>query len=83
MMLIIIDSSVIIKWFFWESLTQEALAIRQDWLTSKIDLIAPELILAEVGNVVWKKYRLGLITEQEGVDVLSELSPYEAMAHPV
>ena len=41
MMLIVIDSSVIIKWFFLESLTQEAIAIRQDWLTSKIDLIAP------------------------------------------
>ena len=40
---------------------------------SKIDLIAPELILAEVGNVVWKKYRLGLITEQEGVDIVSDL----------
>ena len=63
MMLVVIDNSVIIKWFFLESLTQEALAIRQDWLTSQIDLIAPELILAEVGNVVWKKYRLGLITE--------------------
>jgi predicted nucleic acid-binding protein len=46
------------------------LAIRQDWLTYKVDLIAPELILAEVGNIVWKKHRLGLITEQEGIDIL-------------
>jgi len=73
MMLMVIDSSVIVKWFFLESLTQEALAIRQDWLTYKVDLIAPELILAEVGNIVWKKHRLGLITEQEGIDILSDL----------
>lgn len=73
MMLMVIDSSVIVKWFFLESLTQEALAIRQDWLTYKVDLIAPELILAEVGNIVCKKHRLGLITEQEGIDILSDL----------
>ena len=29
--------------------------------------------MAEVGNVVWKKYRLSLITEQKGVDVISDL----------
>ncbi|MGV2387720.1 MAG UNVERIFIED_CONTAM: type II toxin-antitoxin system VapC family toxin [Microcystis novacekii LVE1205-3] len=26
-----------------------------------------------MGNIVWKKHRLGLITEQEGIDILSDL----------
>ena len=30
------------------------------------DLLAPDLLLPEVGNVVWKKIRLNEISKQEG-----------------
>ncbi|NEQ63367.1 MAG: type II toxin-antitoxin system VapC family toxin, partial [Moorea sp. SIO4A1] len=50
-MLLVIDSSVVAKWFFVEPLTKQALAVRKDWELSRVDLIAPELMLAEVGNI--------------------------------
>lgn len=81
-MLIVIDSSVIIKWFFLESLSEKALVIRQDWLSAKIDLMAPDLLFAEVGNIVWKKHRLGIITEQEGRDILSDLLAFNLLTVP-
>ncbi|NEQ84035.1 MAG: type II toxin-antitoxin system VapC family toxin [Moorea sp. SIO2I5] len=72
-MLLVIDSSVVAKWFFVEPLTKQALAVRNDWELSRVDLIAPELMLAEVGNIIWKRQRVGLITEPEGNSLIARL----------
>lgn len=76
-MLLVIDSSVVAKWLFLEPLTDQALAVRRDWELSKIDLIAPELMLVEVSNIIWKKQRTNLITEEEGTNVLTNLLALE------
>ncbi|AOW99002.1 DNA-binding protein [Moorena producens PAL-8-15-08-1] len=72
-MLLVIDSSVVAKWLFVEPLTKQALAVRNDWELSRVDLIAPELMLAEVGNIIWKRQRVGLITEPEGNSLIAHL----------
>ncbi len=72
-MLLVIDSSVVAKWFFVEPLTKQALAVRNDWELSRVDLIAPKLMLAEVGNIIWKRQRVGLITEPEGNSLIARL----------
>lgn len=72
-MLVVIDSSVVAKWFFLETLSDRAITVRQDWESSAVDLIAPDLMPVEVGNIIWKKQRLGLITEEEGTDILADL----------
>ena len=72
-MLLVIDSSVIAKWFFLEPLTDRAMAVRQDWESSTVDLIAPDLMLVEVGNIAWKKQRAGLITQEEGTSAMFDL----------
>lgn len=72
-MLLVIDSSVVAKWFFLETLSDRAMAVRQDWESSTVNLIAPDLMLVEVGNIIWKKQCLGLITEEEGIGVLTDL----------
>ena len=71
-MLLVIDSSVVAKWLFLETLNDQSMAVRQDWESSMVELIAPELMLLEFGNVVWKKQRIGLITEEEA-GVLADL----------
>lgn len=76
-MLLVIDSSVVAKWLFLEPLTDKALAVRQDWQSSTVDLIAPDLMLVEVGNIIWKKQRAGLITEEEGTRAIAELLALE------
>lgn len=67
-MLAIIDSSVVAKWFFAEDLSPQAIAVRQNWLGSRLDLLAPDLILTEVSNIIWKKQRLGSISSLEAKD---------------
>lgn len=72
-MLLIIDSSVVAKWLFPEELHEQAMAVRQDWASSIVELIAPDLIFTEVSNIVWKKQRLGLIAEEEGTNAVANL----------
>lgn len=72
-MLAIVDSSVVVKWFFAEDLSPQAIAVRQNWLGSRLDLLAPDLILTEVSNIIWKKQRLGSISSLEAKDTLTDL----------
>lgn len=65
----VIDASVAIKWFVPEILEAEA----KRWLDSSHILYAPELLLAEVGNILWKKTRLKEVTEAEASQIASEL----------
>lgn len=56
---LVIDASVAIKWVVEEEGTEEALSLRTH------DLIAPDLLVAETANILWKKARLGELTPKE------------------
>lgn len=57
----VVDASVAIKWVVEEAGTDKALALRQN-----ARLMAPELMLAECANILWKKVRRGELTASEG-----------------
>lgn len=59
-MICVVDASVAVKWFVEEPGTPEAL----DVLGSGDVLAAPELILAEIGNTIWKKLLRGEISRE-------------------
>jgi predicted nucleic acid-binding protein len=52
---LVIDASVAIKWFAPELLSAEA----ERLLDVDDALFAPDLLLVERGNIIWKKVRLG------------------------
>ena len=52
---VVVDSSVVIKWFVAEVLTPEAIRLRD----SGRPLHAPALLDVEVANIAWKK--IGLV----------------------
>lgn len=52
---LVVDASVVIKWFVPEPLSLEARRILNDYRAGALDLVAPDLVNAEVGNIVWKK----------------------------
>jgi predicted nucleic acid-binding protein len=52
---LVVDASVAIKWFIPEPLSVEARRILDDYQTGTLSLVAPDLINAEVGNIIWKK----------------------------
>jgi predicted nucleic acid-binding protein len=53
---LVVDSSVVIKFLAVEPYSTEAGRILADYKVGKLSLIAPDLIDAEVGNIIWKKH---------------------------
>ena len=67
-MSVVVDASVACKWFLSEDRSDAA----QDVLLED-ELIVPELLYAEVGNVLWKRVRSHDLTEDDAVKVLAKL----------
>jgi predicted nucleic acid-binding protein len=53
----VVDASVAIKWLLPEEDREIALRLQDDYQNGATDLIAPELLISEVGNVLWKRVR--------------------------
>ena len=80
---LVIDASVAIKWVIEEPGTREALSLRRH------RLFAPDLLVAECANILWKKTRRNELTLQEALlaarllqraDI--ELAPMRAFLEP-
>jgi len=56
---LVVDASVAIKWVIEEEGTAEALALRRH------KLIAPDLIVSECANILWKKVRRAELSAEE------------------
>jgi predicted nucleic acid-binding protein len=55
---LVVDASVAVKWVVQEEGTEAALRLRFN------DLVAPELILAECANILWKKAERAELTRE-------------------
>jgi predicted nucleic acid-binding protein len=55
-----IDASIAVKWVIEEEGTAEALALRQ-----RAKLIAPQLLVAECANILWKKVQRDELLREE------------------
>lgn len=59
---VVVDSSVVIKWFTAEPFTGQARKLLDGYQDGTLSLLAPDLLFAEIGNVVCKKQRLQGLT---------------------
>lgn len=57
---LVIDASIAVKWVIEEDGTPQALALRR-----MAKLIAPELLVAECANILWKKVRRDELSRDE------------------
>lgn len=62
MTLLVVDASIVVKWFLPEIHSASALRVAESDRT----FISPDLLGAEVANVFWKKLRRGEVTVHEG-----------------
>jgi predicted nucleic acid-binding protein len=68
-MTLVVDASVVLKWFVDEPESLQARA-----LVEEADAFAaPDLIIAEVANVFWRKGRLGETSSAQATEALEEL----------
>lgn len=65
---LVVDASVAVKWLVPESHADAALVA----LSGEYSLLAPDLIWAEVGNTLWKKWRRRELQEAEASRLLQD-----------
>lgn len=75
---IVVDASVAIKWFLPEPHSLQALRL----LEGERELLAPDLIWAEVGNVLWKRWRQDELAEENARTILQDLRRIPLLIHP-
>lgn len=66
---LVVDSSVVIKWFVSEDDSDDALRLRD-----RHQLVAPDLLVAECVNAFWKMARRGELTADEAVVACQSLA---------
>jgi predicted nucleic acid-binding protein len=66
---LVIDASVAIKWYVSEQDSAKALSLLALGALGQ-PLIAPDLLVAELGNILWKKVRRGEISSADGGEAL-------------
>ena len=79
---LVVDASIVVKWFFPEVHSDAALRVAE----SEHAFVAPDLLGAEVANTFWKKLRRGEITDDEGGRLVADFRcldiavvPHEAL----
>ncbi|MBV9957542.1 MAG: type II toxin-antitoxin system VapC family toxin [Acidobacteria bacterium] len=69
---LVVDSSVAIKWFVVEPYSTEARRILDAYQNGTISFIAPDLINAEFGNIIWKKKTFQGLAVSDAKDILDK-----------
>lgn len=72
---LVIDASVVVKWYMTEPGTSEAHAL----LEREGAMVAPDLLAAEFGNVVWKKVRRGELQGDEAQVIVAAFGSGSAL----
>ena len=69
---LVVDASVAIKWFVPEVHHRAARRLLREGL----ELLSPDLVRAEVGNVLWKKWRRGELSAGEVGAILRDFGRF-------
>lgn len=77
---VVLDASVIAKWFVEEENSERALELRDRYISGEIEIIAPELLPFEVLNALHYK---GLFTEDALKDIAKTLEAYSFRLFPL
>jgi predicted nucleic acid-binding protein len=51
----VLDASVVVKWFIPEVDSDKADRLLADFRGHRLDIIVPDILVAEVGNTLWKR----------------------------
>lgn len=65
----VVDARVAMKWFLPEADSVAAETLLDD----HEDLVAPDFLLVECANIIWKKVRLGELDHSDGLAILASL----------
>lgn len=69
----VIDASIAVKWYIPEPLSNDATSYLELYRQEKTSLLAPELLITEVGIVLWRKVRQNELTARDAGHIASIL----------
>jgi predicted nucleic acid-binding protein len=69
----VIDASVVLKWLLPESDSVLADRLLETYLNNEIELIAPDLLMLEVANALWKRVTRQDVSEREATGAYRDL----------
>lgn len=69
---VVVDSSVAIKWFLPEPHDDSAKRLLDGYRNGALTLLAPDLIYAEIGNILWKRQRFHGLDDADARQILAE-----------
>lgn len=75
---IVVDASVAVKWLLPEIHSDAARRLLRD----ETRLCAPDLVWAEIGNVLWKRWRRGELTAEIVAALLGDFRRLPLTIHP-
>jgi predicted nucleic acid-binding protein len=65
----VVDASVALKWYFEEPGCEAADAILEARIAGERDLLAPDLLVPEFANALWKKTRRGECSAEDAAEL--------------
>ena len=74
----VVDASIAVKWYVPEIHSTEA----ERLLDRANELHAPDLIVPEVGSIIWKKFRRGELTERQGRMIVAAFLDVPVLKYP-
>lgn len=77
---IVVDASIVVKWFVLEEDSEKAIEIRDKYVTGEIKLIAPEIMIFEVLNALYYK---GLFSINELKEISEALDAFSFELYPL
>jgi len=80
---LVIHANVLIKLYVPEVLSQKADSLFRDAENRRIDLIAPDLIYPETGNILWKKQRLKELSRPDVEEITEAILSLPLVVEPV
>jgi predicted nucleic acid-binding protein len=75
---LVVDANIVAKWFVPEERSEAARAV----LDGGHDLAVPDLLWAELSNLLWKKTRAGEISRAEGSRIIQALAACPMTVYP-
>ena len=79
----VVDASVVAKWFLPEPHKENAEKLLREYLTDAIALMAPDLLVVEVGNIFWKRStQRGDITTAQAAESYRHFLSLDIPLHP-
>ncbi len=74
---IVVDSSVMVKWFIPETYSEEALKLLEDHLHSYTEIVIPSFAFLEFCNAMRKYFIRGIVSKQRAAEAYSLLNEIE------